>query len=391
MIKFVILIASSIFLPHIALTDGIFLSGEVPLTKVETLAPDELNRDLDILLSTLDKAYGGKSVLPENQYADLVEGLKNLKLNRSNMSSKDLCQKIADLTEKVNDNHLTVHTEDQTCRRQWPAATVGANSGFGKPNSTWSLSFKNFQNKLVPVLAIQKMSPSGSPEWNGFLETMQGLVKTSKSFIIDLRRNPGGDFTKGKEMARLLYGIDKTEQVPMPKKQIYRQITAEAWALIANTFWLGMQALTIKGQQIPDYLKASYQSLVGNRQKATDGSMPTLDIENLGSEPVDLSRAIVSPVYVLIDRNCGSSCELTLESLENLPSVVTVGENTTGVVQYGNVGALYLPASHIVIRMPTQGSKYYDHRQIEKIGYSPKWRVPSNTDALDFTLNKFFL
>lgn len=390
MIKFVILIVSSIFLTQMAFADGILLSSEVSLAKVETLTTDDLKSDLDVLLSTLDKAYGGKSILPGTQYTDLVDGLKNLKLKISNISSKDFCNQIADLTEKVNDDHLTVHIEDQTCRRQWPAATVGPNSGVGKANSTWSVSFKNYQNQLVPVLAIQKMSPSGSPEWNGFLETVQGLVKTNKAFIIDMRRNPGGDAAKGTEMARLLYGIDQTQQVPMPKKKIYRQRSVEAWSVLANTFWLEMQALTDKTQLVPDYSMATYQSLVGYRQKAIDGQIPTLDIEKLGSAPVDLSRAITFPVYVLVDRNCGSSCELTLEALENLPSVITVGENTTGVVQYGNVGALYLPSSHIVIRMPTQGAKYDDQRQVEKIGYSPKWKVPSGTDALDYTLNQFF-
>ena len=109
-----------------------------------------------------------------------------------------------------------------------------------------------------------------------------------------------------------------------------------------------------------------------------------------GQEKMDLTRAINFPVYVLIDRNCGSSCELTLEALEKLSYVQTIGENTTGVVQYGNVGALFLPSSHIVIRIPTQGSKYDDQRQVEKIGYTPKWKVPLGTDALEYTLSHFF-
>lgn len=390
MLKFVVIIASSIFLTQIALADGILLSSEVSLAKVEILTADDLKNDVDLVLSTLDKAYGGKSVLPGNQYADLVAGLKNLKMKLSNISSEAFCNQIAALTEKVSDYHLTVHIEDQTCQRQWPEATVGANSGFGKFNSTWSIAFKNYQNQLVPVLAIQKMSPSGSPEWNGFLETVQSLVKTGKPFVIDMRRNPGGDFTKATEMARLLYGINETQSVPMPKKQIYRQTTAQAWALMANAFWLRMQVFANNGQSIPDYLKRTYQSFVDSQRKIIDGPMPALNIEKLGSEAADLSRAIAAPVYVLVDRHCGSSCELTLEALENLPSAMTVGENTTGIVQYGNVGALYLPSSHIVIRMPIQGAKYEDQRQVEKIGYSPHWKVPSGTDALGFTLNQFF-
>jgi hypothetical protein len=390
MLKFVIFIASSMFLTELAVASAALITSEVPLAPVESLTKQELQSDVDLLVETLDKAYGGKGILPGSQYEDLIRGLTSLKLQGGSTSSVDFCNQLGALTEKVDDYHLTVHIAEQTCQRKWPTATVGPNSGYGKPNNTWSVAFTNYQNQLVPVLAIKKMTAAASPEWNGFFETVQGLVKTAKPFIIDLRRNPGGDSSTGYEMARILYGLDKSQQVPMPKKQIYRRRTPEAWTAMANTFWLEMQNLASKGQPIAEYQKANYKGLLGYRQKAIDGLMPEMEIETRGSEVVDLSHAVTAPIYVLIDRNCGSSCELTLEALENLPAVVTVGENTTGVVKYGNVAAVYLPASHIVIRLPTQGANYDDGRQVEKIGYAPKVKTPSGTDALEFTFNKFF-
>ena len=128
--KFVIFLASSIFLTQTASADSILLSSVVPLSKVESLNAEALKGDLDVLLLTLDKAYGGKGILNSTEFNDLVAGLKTLKLKANNLSSEDFCNQIADLTEKVSDYHLTVHLEDQTCRRQWPAATMGANSGF---------------------------------------------------------------------------------------------------------------------------------------------------------------------------------------------------------------------------------------------------------------------
>ncbi len=96
------------------------------------------------------------------------------------------------------------------------------------------------------------------------------------------------------------------------------------------------------------------------------------------------------PVNVLIDRGCGSTCELVVESLEKLPFVHMVGERTTGVVQFGFVGWLYLTRSHLIVHVPTQGTTYQDHRQVEKVGYAPQHQVPQGEDAMDFTLKSFF-
>ncbi len=390
-LNFVILIYTTIFLTPFAMGSDILLFQDVPLKSIAKLTPENIRSDLEILLFTLDSAYGGKNILPDHQYEKLVAGLRSLKQTQEILTSEDLCNRIADLTEQVNDYHLTVHIESQTCRRTWPLPTVGVNSGYGSNNQTWSLSTKPVSNKTAPVLAIQKMSASGSPDWDGFIETVQILVKESKPFIIDMRRNPGGDLTKGLEMSRILYGLGNSQSLPSPQKQIYRRRTPSAWALLANVSWLQLQNLNSMGQAAPDYIKNNYLSLVNYQKKAVDRLIPPLEIENLGEDKADLSHAISFPVYVLIDKNCGSSCELTLEALESLPAIQTVGESTTGVVQYGNVGELYLPNSHILIRIPTQGAHYDDNRQIEKIGYSPKWQVQSGTDALDFTLSHFFL
>lgn len=244
---------------------------------------------------------------------------------------------------------------------------------------------------MIPVLSILKMSPSASPDWNGFLGTVKALRAQGKPFVIDLRGNPGGDSTKGKQMAVILYGVQTADQVPMPKKTIYRQRSLESWAAMINLTWMQMQSMSEKQQAIPDYVKGNYQSMIEYYNKALEAAMPPVDTEELGNENIDLANVIQFPVYVLIDKGCGSSCELTVEALEKLQAVQTIGENTTGVVQYGNVGGVYLSKSHIVIRLPTQGAIYADQRQVEKSGYTPKVRVTPGTDALEFTLNQFFL
>lgn len=386
MSNIVILIASFNLYTHFSFAQSIVLNYDVLLSPVAQLNHQHISNDIDILIATLDKAYGGKGILIGSQYNNLISGLKNLKENQGVISSEELCDEIAKLTENVNDNHLTLQIDNKLCQRRWPMANVGPNSGHQSSNPTWSLSFKQFKDHSIPVLSILKMTLSTSLEWNGFLETVQNLVQTQKAFVIDMRRNPGGDSTKGLQMA----AVSKVKEVPIPAKQIIRQHSPEAFALLANVSWLNMQSLRAANKSIPIYLINNYQALIQYREKALNGLIPPLEVQRIEQEKIDLKHAIRVPVYVLIDRHCGSSCELTLEALEGLPAIQTVGENTTGIVQYGNVGALYLPSSHIVIRIPTQGSIYDDQRTIEKIGYAPDWKVPLGTDALDYTLSKFF-
>jgi len=388
--NFVIFIALSILWTPFVGAQSLLLSEVVPLNAVPRLDQQDIVSDLNLFTVGLEKAYGGKGILPNGQYEKLIQGLKKMSARPKEMSSENFCNELAKLTEQLNDYHLTVHIEDKTCQRVWPVASVGPNSGYGQNNPTWSLSTKQFNGQNVSVLAIQKMTPSSSPDWNGFLETVSYLKAQEKPFIIDLRRNPGGDSAKGAQMAAILYGVETVDKVPMPKKTIYRQRSPESWAILANVSWLQIQFLNESQKAVPNYLSDLYQSLLSFYNKAVQGLIPPIEIQQLGNEQVDLANAIQFPVYVLIDKHCGSSCELTLEAFEKLPSIQTVGENTTGVVQYGNVGALYLPKSHLVIRLPTQGAIYADQRQVEKTGYSPRWKIAPGTDALEYTLNRFF-
>ncbi len=390
MIKFVTLTALLILSTQIVSANDVLLSRDVSLAEVNSLTPQEFGSDLDILVSVLKNAYGGKDILPRNQFLQLLMGLEKLKLNRQIISSEKLCHQIADLTEMVSDYHLTINLGALTCGRNWPQAGVGPNSGYGASNFTWSLSSKMIRGQSISVLSIKKFSPSASPEWNGFLEAIFNLVKGNVPFVIDLRGNPGGDSMKGLQMAAILYGVNNVKEIPMPIKQIYRQRTPDAWAILANSFWLEMLSYKRNNKNIPTYLSDTYQTLINYRDQSVQGLIPSLEIERLGQAKLIPTTSVQFPIYVLIDRNCGSSCELTLEALEKLPMVETIGENTTGVVQYGNVGTLYLPASHLIVKIPTQGAKYDDQRQVEKIGYAPKWRVPLGQDALDFTFKHFF-
>lgn len=372
------------------MTNEILLSQKVPTEKTFSIAPEDLKNDIDILSFTLENAYGGKKILPGTQYSDLIADLNTLKNKSDNTSSDQLCNQLAVIFDRVSDYHNTIKIENRLCGRSWPKGSVGANSGLNDKNKTWSSFSKSYNNKNIPILSLRNMSPDSSPQWSGFLLKAQELAGSKKSFIIDLRGNGGGSTTNAFELARILYGLDQRQELPWPKKQVSHLQTPESWALTANYYWLTMQQLKSAKQPIPEYIPNAYKKFVQLSQDAKQGLMPIVQIQNLGGGSVDLKSAITSPVYVLIDRGCGSTCELVLEALERLPAVHTIGQRTTGVVQYGFAGWLYLPASHIVVQLSTQGTRYIDGRQVEKIGYSPHWPVSVATDAMEYTLKTFF-
>lgn len=100
----------------------------------------------------------------------------------------------------------------------------------------------------------------------------------------------------------------------------------------------------------------------------------------------DLSRVFKGPIRILMDAECGSSCESTVEALELHPSVKTVGENTTGYVHFGNMGRMWLRRSNVIGAIPTQRYEFLDGRFVEKVGYAPDIPVSAGMDAMEIAL-----
>lgn len=361
------------------------LAQRVDLTPVKTLNRAQVASDINLLLHVLDRAYGGHGVLPENQYIDLKNELARIPESTGQLSSSNFCDLIATATEKVDDYHLTVSIGGSTCVRKWPKGNVGENSG---DRPTWSLAEFTKNQTSIPILSIRKMTSALSSDWDGFEEALYTLVRRQEPFVLDLRGNPGGDVKKAYSLAQALFGLPNQSSLPLPEKTIYRRQNFEAFTLLANSIWLEIQDRENGGWPAPEYLRQKYNEMLNWRSKSND--WPEIHVEKIPKISLTPQAAFSAPIYALIDRRCGSSCELLLEALEQLPSLVTVGEPTTGVVKYGNLGALYLPNSRVVVRIPTQGAIYADNRRVEKMGYQPKVFVPYGTDALEFVIKKYF-
>ena len=81
-----------------------------------------------------------------------------------------------------------------------------------------------------------------------------------------------------------------------------------------------------------------------------------------------------------------SACESLLDYFEGHPYSRRVGENTAGMLHFGNEGFVLLPNSQISVQMATDFWKYKDGRFVERIGYAPHFRVEPGQDALNVAL-----
>ena len=88
----------------------------------------------------------------------------------------------------------------------------------------------------------------------------------------------------------------------------------------------------------------------------------------------------------MIDENCYSSCESTVDTFEYNPYVKKVGRSTGGMVHFGNVSPAFLKHSKLYVQTPTHANIYRDGRFIEKQGIKPDVLVPKGRDALEYLL-----
>lgn len=120
--------------------------------------------------------------------------------------------------------------------------------------------------------------------------------------------------------------------------------------------------------------------------QAIKGQIPREVIIHHKLSAYDRSQSFKGPIRILMDADCGSSCESAISFFESLPNSKTVGEKMAGSVHFGNTGALWLRNSNILVQLATQHHEFADLRFVEKIGWTPQIPVRAGFDAMDTAL-----
>lgn len=380
--------------PHPTYTASHLLwRGSRPVSPSE-ITVQQAKYDIGLLLYALEHAYGGKGFINKELFDSVKKALTDLYADvpiDQTISTTDFVQKIDTILLRIPDLHLKIHLPnkegffgDTSAARQKEEKRERGRVGHNRNQTTqpWSVEIYPYKKKKLLVIAITHFPPFQSQQWNGFIEKVTHHLNNVDGMIIDLRGNTGGADRAARELAKLVYGHD---HFPHPVEAIYMRKTAEAVIIFANNIKRKKEQLAQKGEdttaieQQYDYL----QELA----KAYQGEPDSLEKRSLVCPPIQNESAFKKPIYILIDRSCGSSGETSIDFFAHHPHCLTIGENTYGCIHFGNMGFFFLPYSKLCVTMGIQFRKYRDNRFIEKKGISPMIKVPPGKDAFQVALH----
>lgn len=364
------------------LPEDLLIHAIDPVDETKVLTDVQITEDISYLIYALDRGYGGRHFLPKHEFQNLQQDLEKLS---APMNRKQFCMTIRENLSRTSDNHLTARLNGHSCKRKSIEAKplVGHNLNTDKQKA-WKVFLKKVNHKNVLHIAITYFPLAENPKWNGFLTAVKKSLQKSDAIILDLRGNPGGENAYGHKLARLLSG--GTLKMVMHKK--YKRQTPETLAIWLNVFRKGQLKTRAKGKNLPGWLKGRLLKAQQKYQQAVRGQLPEIFefFEPSDEKAFDAAKGYKKPIYILMDRKTGSASENTIDAFEFHPYVKKVGQNTVGVVHFGNVGKVYLPNSKVEIFIPTHYNEYLDKRFIEKKGIAPDINVPEGRDAYQFVL-----
>ncbi|MBC7467422.1 MAG: hypothetical protein H7256_15640 [Bdellovibrio sp.] len=283
----------------------------------------------------------------------------------------------------IPDSHLKARLDKHPSLKRirgYKKSQVGKNN-ISDPKKIWETRYDLIGKKKILYISITEFPEAKDHAWVGFLESVKSMLKKSDSIVLDMRGNGGGSDTIGMRLAEILFG----HAFEYPVVRQYRSQTPETMALNVNRYKLKVLYLKESQAQIPDYYSTMIKEERDDYALAVQGKLPAEYIRtNKGTgKRTDPVTGYKKPIYILMDAECSSSCETTIDAFEWHKYVKRVGENTDGCIHFDNIGYILLPNSRIEVMIPTQYNEYFDKRFIEKIGIAPDIRVASGDDAYE--------
>lgn len=365
-----------IAIPEVVNTDG---------TKV--LTHEQVRADIDQMRYALMSTYSGRRFLPGDEFPEMIAELEVID---GPLPVDEFCKKIDMAFEKVSDSHLNAKFKNKNCvpNGHDRKGQVGKNF-FPRGRLPWKVTTAKKKNKNAILISITSFPSSSSPVWDGFIEAVKVDLPKKDIIILDMRGNGGGDDTKGYDLSNLLAG----RIVQTPYNPQWTGNNPEVFQLFVNSFEYWMRLDREDGKTPPEYLAKLKRDFEVKRDRAYRGEkVPFHDSSVQNERMPDAALPPVQkniPIYILMDADCGSSCESTINSFELNPNTRLVGENSAGYVHFGNNGVVFLGHSGIMLQFAVSYNSYVDGRFIEKAGINPHVRVTPGKNAMEAAWNDF--
>lgn len=188
-------------------------------------------------------------------------------------------------------------------------------------------------------------------------------IQNTKNLIIDLRGNPGGNSGSSQEMIRLIY----TNPIIYP-----------AWKYRSSPELIrAKKEVVVKlSKNDPDKRIESQQSLLKRLidypgQLVNGGDSVVRTVDSVSHYP--------ERVALLVDKGSGSSSEFFVFEGKQSKKVTLFGENTAGVMDYGEVQNLNLSCGQYMISIPWGRNGWIERFgfRIDNIGFVPDVPITS--------------
>jgi len=228
-----------------------------------------------------------------------------------------------------------------------------------------SIAGQSYDN--IEIIVVNDGSKDESEK---IIKNNQDNLLNAPYLILDLRKNTGGFDTSTEPLYSILGEAEYWAEIP----QIYTSS-----ATIQS--WKDLEA----GIPDPDS-KEMLSQMIKKMESNKNGWIGLMD-NNEVSQKISGKDVLSTPqkVVVLIDEDCGSSCEEFVKTIRQNPRVVTMGRNTFGALDASNVRDVLTPSKKLSINYATT----YVHRragqEIDNIGIPPsiKLPIPKNQQAYD--------
>lgn len=194
------------------------------------------------------------------------------------------------------------------------------------------------------------------------------LITETPNLILDVRNNGGGSDVTYAELIQFIY----TNKI----------------MLINNSIWSS-----------PDNIQ-KFENILNDPQYPKSGKGYIRDlIKKLKANPNTfvkkkdnvIRKGTVLPnprnIIVLINRQCGSSCEEFVLAARQSTKVTLMGENTAGVLDYANVHTLDLPCADWGFQYATSRSNRLPDFPIDNIGIAPNVKIPEGKNWVEFAID----
>ena len=333
-------------------TDDFVFSANRRGIPARNLSADDVRRDVAILARLLIRVYVGWPVHDEIVKMRILKHLVNIYNDAHEMPADEFFKLLKPVVADIPDNHIFFMFGATRFGTKYtkPYKNVGKNIAGNSP------VYGEMRDGGVAVIGFSAMIRSDEFK-HAVTDFAKNILPKSNALIMDLRGNTGGNSWYSDLFAEYLCGA-----------------------------WIdSMQAVYVRtNRDAKEFLSVVYPTAPWSNLPESEELVVWKSGKNYTP---DITKAYMKPIYILTDRQTGSSAEMFLLRMMHHPHVVVVGDNSSGKEVFGNCASGLLPNSQTKVFI---GMNYrvLPQENFELNGVTPNIICPENTDAMNVALRE---